>query len=242
MKEKITIYHGSQNIIRTPIYGTGNRRNDYGQGFYCTEDEDLAREWSVSRERDGFANQYQLDLSGLSILDLTLPEYGILEWITILLQNRTFDIQSDFGEEARAYLIGNFSVAYERYDIIKGYRADDSYFSYAQDFLNNAISVRQLTQAMRLGNLGEQIVLKSERAFRQLGFVQVIPVSAKEWFPQKESRDQRARKAYFSNRKSTWHKGEIYVMQILDEEMKPDDARLRSMLFGEGKDVAGMDV
>jgi hypothetical protein len=178
----------------------------------------------------------------LSILDLTQPEYGILEWITILLQNRSFDMQSDFGEEARDYLLRNFSVPYEQYDLIKGYRADDSYFSYAQDFLNNAISVRQLSRAMRLGNLGEQIVLKSERAFQQLAFVDAVMVSAKEWFPKKEARDQRARKAYFANRRTPWRKGEIYVMQLLDEEIRPNDARLRSMLFSEGQDVTGVDV
>jgi hypothetical protein len=242
MKKRMTIYHGSKKIIKSPVFGAGNPHNDYGTGFYCTEDEDLAKEWSVSLGQDGYANQYELDVCDLSLLDLTTSEYGILEWITILLQNRTFDIQSDFGEEAKDYLIQNFSVPYEQYDLIKGYRADDSYFSYAQDFLNNAISVRQLSKAMRLGNLGEQIVLKSERAFGQLAFVKEIPVNAKEWFPRKELRDQQARKSYFANRKSPWHKGEIYVMQLLDEEMKPNDARLRSMLFSEGQDVPGVDV
>ena len=49
------------------------------------------------------------------------------------------------------------------YDVIIGYRADDSYFSFAKDFINNTISVEQLAEAMRLGELGIQIVLKSER-------------------------------------------------------------------------------
>ena len=42
-----------------------------------------------------------------------------------------------------------------------GYRADDSYFSFASDFINGAISYRQLCNAMCLGKLGQQFVLKS---------------------------------------------------------------------------------
>ena len=67
-------------------------------------------------------------------------------------------------------LIDNFSINVNAYDIITGYRADDSYFDYAESFLNNAISVEQLARAMRLGKLGEQIVIKSQFAFSQLKF------------------------------------------------------------------------
>lgn len=59
-------------------------------------------------------------------------------------------------------MIDNFSVNVNAYDLIIGYRADDSYFDYAESFLNNGISVQQLAKAMRLGKLGEQIVVKSK--------------------------------------------------------------------------------
>lgn len=242
MNKMKTIYHGSKNIIRHPVFGAGNPHNDYGLGFYCTEDEDLAKEWAVSRERDGYANQYCLDMQGLSLLDLTLPEYSVLTWITILLQNRVFDIQSDFGDEAKHYLTAHFLLEYERYDILIGYRADDSYFSYAQDFLNNMISIKQLTSAMYLGNLGQQIVLKSKRAFDKIHFEKEIPASYRTWYPKKEARDQKARSEYFNHRNEAWHKGEIYMMQVLEEEMMPDDIRLRPDLFRESKNDAGMDV
>lgn len=52
------LYHGSEKIIETPVYGKGNLRNDYGRGFYCTESEELAKEWACSNHRDGFANVY----------------------------------------------------------------------------------------------------------------------------------------------------------------------------------------
>ena len=199
----------------------------HGLGFYCTEDVNMAKEWAVQADTDGVVNSYNIDMSHLNVLDLNSEEYRILEWLVILLKNRRFDIQSDFGEEAISYLIGNFSVEYENYDIIKGYRADDSYFSFAQDFINNNISLSTLKSAMELGKLGEQIVLKSKKAFESIQFEESIYVDSSVWFPKKELRDKKARNEYHELRQRPWKRGEIYMMQILDMEIKRDDVRLR---------------
>ena len=37
MKQDLTIYHGSQQIVEIPKFGIGKKYNDYGSGFYCTE-------------------------------------------------------------------------------------------------------------------------------------------------------------------------------------------------------------
>ena len=50
-----TIFHGSEQIIKKPRFHSGNPHNDYGYGFYCTESEELAIEWAVTREHDGYA-------------------------------------------------------------------------------------------------------------------------------------------------------------------------------------------
>lgn len=227
MNKKITLYHGSNRIIKVPQYGVGNPYNDYGMGFYCTQSLDLAKEWAVNDDCDGYANEYTLAMEDLSVLNMKQENYNILHWLTILLQNRLFDVQSDFGEEAKQYLIRYFDIQYQQYDVIIGYRADDSYFSFAQDFLNNAISLRQLSRAMYLGDLGRQIVVKSRKAFEQITFVDAIPAEARVWQPKKLMRDSKARREYFESRREPWKKGEIYMMQILEEEMQADDARLR---------------
>ena len=64
---KITLYHGSSEKIEKPVFGKGKTYNDYGQGFYCTEDIELAKEWACKNEQDGFANVYELDVSDLDI-------------------------------------------------------------------------------------------------------------------------------------------------------------------------------
>ena len=92
MSDKLTIYHGSSKIIERPDFGTGNPHNDYGLGFYCTESMELAKEWASSTETDGFANQYQLNLTGLSTLSLTSGDYHILNWLSVLLEIAGFGL------------------------------------------------------------------------------------------------------------------------------------------------------
>ena len=170
MDSKLILYHGSQQMIEKPIFGYGNIHNDYGLGFYCTESPDLACEWACTAEYGGFANSYELDTTGLSILRLTNGEYHILNWLAVLLENRTFRIREDIAQRAKDYLLEYFSVDYKSYDVLTGYRADDSYFSFATAFLNNTISLKQLEKAMLLGKLGEQIVPRTEKAFAALCF------------------------------------------------------------------------
>ena len=138
------LYHGSSNVIDKPLFGYGRPYNDYGLGFYCTDSLEMAKEWGVGKNQDGYANCYEIDCDGLRILDLNAPEYCILHWLTVLLQNREFDIPSGLALEAKEYMLAHFAVDYESYDAIIGYRADDSYFSFAQDFINGTISYRQL--------------------------------------------------------------------------------------------------
>lgn len=224
---KKNIYHGSADVIRKPMFGRGKPYNDYGLGFYCTEEPDLAKEWAVDAERNGYANHYVIECADLMILDLTANEWTILHWLSILLENREFDLPSPLAREARSYIRRTFHVPYKEYDIITGYRADDSYFSFAQDFLNGTISYRQLNQAMHLGKLGRQFVVKSERAFDRLEYVGAEPAEKTIWYPKKEHRDRKARRDYFDMDKNRYQKGDLYVISMIDEEMRADDMRLR---------------
>lgn len=221
------LYHGSKDIIEKPIYGQGKKYNDYGLGFYCTDNIELAKEWGTSFERSGYANRYQIDCIELKILDLNDDKYCILHWLAILLSNREFDTPAGLALEAKEFLKKNFMLDYKEYDIIKGYRADDSYFSFAQDFINGTISYRQLNNAMYLGKLGIQYVLKSKEAFNRIVFDGYEEAEYKEWYAKKMKRDKSARREYFDVERNRRQRGDIYITQILDEEMSPDDKRLR---------------
>ena len=230
--DKVTIYHGSSKIIEKPAYGTGNPNNDYGLGFYCTESMELAKEWACSNETDGYANQYILDLERLSVLSLTGGQYSILNWLFVLLENRRFRISSDIAKQAKAYIFENFSIDYRRYDVIKGYRADESYFSFANAFLNNTIPIAQLEKAMVLGKLGEQVGLMSERAFGSVHFVDAIPAPKELYLPKKLARDTAAREEFRKEREKSTVFTEKYVLDLIREGWKSDDPRLQRVVLG----------
>lgn len=228
MSNKMTIYHGSKDIIKKPEYGKGKPYNDYGLGFYCTEYPDLAKEWACDYKRGGYANKYELDMTDLKVLDLNDKDFCVLHWISILLQNRKVTLENDVSAAAKEYILNNFPVDTSGYDIIKGYRADDSYFSYARDFLQNMISVKRLSQVMKLGNLGNQIVLISEKAFDQIHFIGYEEAPQNIHFPLRKKRDELARAEYLLNRKgNALSPNDIFMLDIMRNEMKADDPRLQ---------------
>lgn len=223
------LYHGSPEIVKTPIFGMGSDKNDYGRGFYCTENSDLAKEWSCPIVKDGFANRYELDLADLSVLYLNKEGYHILNWMAVLLDNRIFPKRSPISRQASNYILSEFLPDISGYDIICGYRADDSYFSYAKDFLNNTISVSQLSQAMQLGELGEQVVLMSEKAFDKISFLDYEIADGSIYNSRRMERENRARHAYLDNHGTDFDIAptDLYVLDIIREKVKNDDPRLR---------------
>ena len=226
MTRKIVIYHGSKAIIEKPVFGMGNPRNDYGPGFYCTHEIDLAKEWACTEEISGFANQYELDLSDLSVKHLSSANYNILNWLAVLLDNRTFHISNDIAGEGKAYLLDKFLPDISAYDIIIGYRANDSYFSFANAFLNNSLSLAQLEKSMYLGKLGEQTVLKSKKAFEQIRFIRGEIADREIYYPMKSARDREARSAYRRERRSLRATESVYLMDILRGVSLNDETRI----------------
>ena len=178
----------------------------------------------MTSEHDGYLNMYDFDISGLRILELN--KYPVMTWLSVLLDNRTFEVTAPLAREAWDYILNEFLVDYSTYDVIIGYRADDSYFSFAQDFISGVISYEQLGEAMRLGDLGNQFVLKSAKAFERIRFTGSERVSRSDWLVRKETRDRKARAAYASEDKR-FVKGALYVVKIIEEEMRKDDNRLR---------------
>ena len=221
------VYHGSDHIIELPVFNGSKRTNDYGHGFYTTESIELAKEWACSDNRDGFANCYEADFDGLSVLNLNAPEFNILNWLAILAKYRTYWQNGSVAAEGKDYLQRHFFIDPTPYDIIIGYRADDSYFSFAQDFVSGTIPLSKLTEAMHLGKLGEQIVFKSREAFSHIHFTGAEPASAATWYEKKVVRDREARRAYRKAKNTTSIANELFMIDIIRGEIKNGDPRLR---------------
>lgn len=224
MEKRLTLYHGSEQIVNEPAFGKGKEHNDFGLGFYCTESEELAKEWAVSSLRDGFCNRYTLDTEYLKVLNLNSPDYTILNWIAVLVEHRLFSIKTPVARRAKRYLIDNFAINVNAYDLITGYRADDSYFDYAESFLNNAISVEQLARAMRLGKLGEQIVIKSKYAFSMLHYEGFDIAERESYYVLRKARDDEANRLYWEMQEE--ESDGLYIQDIIRGGITNDDPRI----------------
>ena len=224
MEKIITLFHGSEKVVEVPTFGLGKTTNDFGLGFYCTETEDLAKEWAVSSLRDGFSNRYTLDTEYMNILNLNSPDYTILNWIAVLVEHRVFALKTPIARKAKRYLIDNFGINVNAYDLITGYRADDSYFDYAETFLNNGISVEQLARAMKLGRLGEQIVLKSKFAFSRIQFDGFDVAEKEEFYVLRKARDDEANQLYLDMLEE--ESDGLYIQDIIRGGITNDDPRI----------------
>lgn len=224
MEKLLTLYHGSEQIVEEPVFGKGRENNDFGLGFYCTESPELAKEWAVSSLRNGFSNRYTLDTEFLKVLNLNSPDFTILNWIAVLVEHRLFSIKTPVANRAKRYLIDNFGVNVNAYDLITGYRADDSYFDYAESFLNNGISVEQLARAMRLGKLGEQIVIKSKFAFSKLRYEGFDIAEKEQYYVLRKARDDEANHLYFKLLEE--ESDGLYIQDIMRGGIKNDDPRI----------------
>lgn len=223
---KLILYHGSPDIIEKPTFGKGKAYNDYGRGFYCTKHIELAKEWACTEDTNGYVNKYELDTTGLSVLNLSSEGYTILNWLAILMLHRKSRLSTPIARQGQEYLIQNFLPDFQSYDAIIGYRADDSYFSFSRAFVTNTISLKQLSSAMRLGKLGEQFVLKSPKAFEAIMFIDYTVADNTVYYAKRKVRDDEARAAYIKELETDDING-IFMRDIIREEIKANDPRLR---------------
>ena len=192
---KITLFHGTPDKIVVPTYGLGEKRHDYGIGFYLTDNIDLAKEWAVCRpnEKNGWVHQYELGTEGLKILDF--QEKDVLAWLAELMKHRDAADSKRYRMLA-AKFIEKYGVDTEGYDVIKGWRANASYFYIAKEFVRDNIDIDILEELLSLGGLGIQYCIKSEKAYNNLHELkeELVPVDYSEFNERYNDRDVTARK------------------------------------------------
>ena len=189
------IYHGSESIINKPQYLKGNIHNDYGLGFYCSSNKTLAKEWAARKGGLGFINSYTIRDDGLKILDLTKPPLNdVLYWVALLMHNReiSIDLKNNYPRELK-YLEDKYLIDVSKYDVVIGYRADDSYFRFPEAFIRSEITLESLNKIFLAGDLGKQFVLISEKAFKNLkfkDFEEVATINREGYYRRKNTADK----------------------------------------------------
>lgn len=193
--DKIILYHGSSEKQFTPIFGKGEDRHDYGRGFYLTENTELAKEWAVCRpdSDNGWLHKYELDCTGLRIFNF--QEYDILTWLAELMKHRAASDSKRY-RMLSARFIEKYGIDILNYDVIKGWRANASYFYIAKEFVRDNVDISILEELLSLGGLGIQYCIKSELAFSKLVEIEqdIIPVEYEEFNNKYNERDINARR------------------------------------------------
>lgn len=164
---KLILFHGTSEKIVVPTYGRGEKKHDYGQGFYLTESIDLAKEWAVCRpnEENGWVHKYQLEIAELKILDF--QDKGVLSWLAELMKHRDAADSKRYRMLSKNF-IEKYGIDTKDYDVIRGWRANASYFYIAKEFVRDNIDIDILEELLSLGDLGIQYCIKSELAYSKL--------------------------------------------------------------------------
>lgn len=163
----ITLYHGTPNKLVVHQYGGGDEKHDYGKGFYLTESIELAKEWAVCRPNNtnGWVHKYELDTDGLRILDF--QQRDVLAWLAELMKHREAADSKRYRMLAEKF-IEKYGIDTSDYDVIRGWRANASYFYIAKEFVRDNIDIDILEELLSLGGLGLQYCIKSKAAYANL--------------------------------------------------------------------------
>lgn len=192
--QEITLFHGTPDEIVIPTYGMGNDKHDYGKGFYLTENPELAKEWAVCipNDNNGWVHTYKLDTTGLRILDF--QEKDVLSWLAELMKYRDAADSKRYRMLSKKF-IEKYGIDTSEYDVIKGWRANASYFYIAKEFVRDNIDIAILEELLALGGLGIQYCIKSELAYSKLHEEksEMFSVNYDEFNPKYNLRDVTAR-------------------------------------------------
>ena len=193
--KKIILFHGTPEKVVVPTYGYGDEKHDYGKGFYLTENIELAKEWAVCRPNDnnGWVHKFEFDITDLKILDF--QEKNVLSWLAELMKHRDAADSKRYRMLAKQF-IEKYGIDTSGYDVIKGWRANASYFYIAKEFVIDNIDMDILEELLSLGGLGIQYCIKSEFAYSKLYELkeEVLSVSYDEFNEKYNHRDAMARK------------------------------------------------
>jgi len=207
---ELTIFHGSEKEIKEPTKDKGKKFNDYGKGFYCTMHQELAAQWACKFQEDGIVSEYKVDIKDLDVLYLN-EKFHILNWLAILVKNR--EISGDTALINKQFILDMYSIDYKYFDIIVGYRADDAYFRFVREFLNNTIGVNTLDESMYLGELGLQVFIQSEKAFSKLRFIKSIEVNQEEYYIKSIKNIEQANEKY-EKLKIVKEQDDVFIREI----------------------------
>jgi hypothetical protein len=175
----LTLYHASYTTIETVDLSLCRKKNDFGQGFYLTTDNNQAERFiktSIRKSGEtldfGYVNRYAMrDFDGLRCLEFTTTDK---DWLHCVCAFRRVEIVSE-----------NLSKWEEKEAIIGKIANDDTmttltiYLSGGYGAYGSSEAADMAVRVLKPERLKDQICLRTERAIKKLQFLDAYEVTAK---------------------------------------------------------------
>lgn len=142
------LYHGSNVPVEAPKILTNGHYKDFGFGFYCTNFEQQARRWALTKRKSHVVNIY---------------EY---------VENDTLKICrfSEMTEEWLNFVVNCRMGNDHSYDIVEGPMADDTIWDYIEDYVQGMITKEAFWVLVKFKYPTHQIVFCTEKALAALRY------------------------------------------------------------------------
>jgi hypothetical protein len=153
------LYHGSDITVESPNLNLSRKNLDFGAGFYTTEKKDQAVDFAqkvmIRKGRETRSvSVYDFDMdTAESILDIVRFQVPDRLWLDFVHQSR------------RGAYTG------KTYDLIIGPVANDDVFATLIVYEQGILNVEQTLEALKVKELYNQFVFKTEKALSLLKFV-----------------------------------------------------------------------
>ncbi len=142
------IYHGSYTVVGTPKILTDGFYKDFGFGFYCTNKENQAKKWALTKKTSHVVNVYEyFEDNKLNIC--RFPEMSE-EWLDFVVACRR-------GQE-------------HNFDIVEGPMADDTIWDYIEDYVEGNITREAFWVLVKFKYPTHQIVFCTNRALETIHY------------------------------------------------------------------------
>lgn len=159
MSNKVLLFHGGTDIIKSPTIIKDGKTKDFGYGFYLTKYPEQAEHWSIGKfkERSKYecntvpiVNVYSLDIDELEKMNFKVFEETNGEWLDFILDCR--------------------NRAPHKYDAVSGPMADNIIHEELNDYLTESITREEFFSICKLGFDTHQIMLTGD-ALKLLDYV-----------------------------------------------------------------------
>ena len=161
------LYHGSIVAVRKPSLLPGRPNADFGKGFYTTSNVEQAVRWAnIKKEREN-ANRAVV---------------SVYEFDEALLNNVEWNIRHFNGaDESWLYFVADCRKGRtHNYDLVLGPVANDKVFTTVNLFESGVLDAQAAILQLKAYKTYDQVFFHSERAIKELKFLDSFEVKAEE--------------------------------------------------------------